>query len=300
METEFGYSKLKVFCPHCGRKSFNLQTLDGEVISDTVGYCDHSNSCSYSYFAKEYFKQNPNLHKIEYHLKKVFEPKVPSFMEESLIQKYRSNESGIIKYLLTIFPTKAVYKVAEQYKLGSYNNGNVIFWQIDEQGRCRTGKIVSYGSDGHRNGYMNWMHTTLKLTDFNLVQSLFGAHLLALEPEKTVCLVESAKSAIIGAIVNPNYLWLSTEGATNWRMEKLLPLRHRKVIVYPDLWKNPPKGKCDWHKLVDLLMSIGAKASYCDILEQISTQEQRDGGYDLADFILNEFKKNENSDEGDM
>jgi len=283
----WGYKKGKEHCPQCGRRSFNLQTKNGKVIDELVGYCDHANSCGYIYRAADYFKRNPGLRfKAE---QPTFTPppaRPPSFMDSSLLNTYRSNANSFVQFLLSAFPKETVYQTTEIYKLGADKYGNVIFWQIDKQGRCRGGKIVSYKPDGHRGTYINWMHSALGLKNFNLAQVLFGEHLLSTDTQRPVCLVESAKSAVIGSMVYPDYLWLSTEGAINWNIEKLSPLRQRQVVVIPDLWKRPPTGKKDWHSLVNVLRAMGIDAHYWDKLEQIATPEQREKGWDIADFLL--------------
>lgn len=290
----FGFKKEKALCPQCGRRSFNLQTLNGKIIDERVGSCDHANKCGYIYRAADYFRKNPGL-RIKTEQTPYTPPpqKPPSFMDSLLPDAYRSNASGFVNYLLKVFPIDRVIKVADDYKLGANKYGNVIFWQIDMQSRCRSGKVVSYKSDGHRGEYMTWMHSVLKLESFNLSQVLFGEHLLTQDTKSPICLVESAKSAVIGSIVQPELIWLSTEGASNWNIDKLLPLRQRHVVVIPDLWKEPPTGKKDWHLLVNMLRSMDVDAHYWDKLEQIATPEQREKGWDIADFLLETFNNDQ-------
>lgn len=286
----FGFKKGKALCPHCGRRSFILQTLNGKIIDEHVGYCDHANSCGYKYPAKEYLRKNPGLcFKAEQVSYTPPPPKPPSFMDQLLPGTYRSNASVFVQFLLSVFPYEQVCQVSDDYKLGADKYGRVIFWQIDIHGRCRTGKVVSYKPDGHRGKYMNWMHSVHKLESFNLAQVLFGEHLLTQDTKSPVCLVESAKSAVIGSIIQPELIWLSTEGASNWNIDKLLPLRQRHVVVIPDLWKEPPSGKKDWHSLVNMLRSMNVDAHYWDKLEQIATPEQREKGWDIADFLIETF-----------
>ena len=51
----------KIACPACGRKSCFTRYIDeaGEIsFPDSVGMCDHINSCGYRYAPKEYFRDN--------------------------------------------------------------------------------------------------------------------------------------------------------------------------------------------------------------------------------------------------
>ena len=52
----------KTVCPECGRKACFTRYIDeaGEIsFPDSVGMCDHINSCGYHYTPKEYFRDNP-------------------------------------------------------------------------------------------------------------------------------------------------------------------------------------------------------------------------------------------------
>ena len=52
----------KTACPLCGRKSCFTRYVDEEAqvsFPDSVGKCDHINSCGYHYTPKEYFRDNP-------------------------------------------------------------------------------------------------------------------------------------------------------------------------------------------------------------------------------------------------
>ena len=80
---------------------------------------------------------------------------------------------------------------------------------------------MHYLFNGHRDkekdgDKTNWTHWKLKQqgklpADWQLTQCLFGAHLLnpVYQNEgKTVALVESEKSAVIGALAFPDYVWV--------------------------------------------------------------------------------------------
>ncbi len=75
---------------------------------------------------------------------------------------------------------------AARYRLGCSKDGGVIFWQIDDQQRVRTGKIMYYQPDCHRDKerHPTWVHALMKDTlppNFDLHPCLFGLHLLTLE-----------------------------------------------------------------------------------------------------------------------
>ena len=64
---------------------------------------------------------------------------------------------------------------------------------------------------------ITWVHSLLKRNGalaqgWDLSQCLFGEHLLARYPDKPVALVESEKTAVVCASINPDCVWLATGG----------------------------------------------------------------------------------------
>ena len=54
----------KISCPNCGKRRCFVRYVDEEGIirfPDTVGKCDHENSCGYHYTPREYFHDHPQL-----------------------------------------------------------------------------------------------------------------------------------------------------------------------------------------------------------------------------------------------
>lgn len=53
----------KIGCPNCGKNRCFVRYVDEEDIiqfPDTVGKCDHENSCGYHYTPREYFHDHPD------------------------------------------------------------------------------------------------------------------------------------------------------------------------------------------------------------------------------------------------
>ena len=156
----------------------------------------------------------------------------------------------------------------QAYKLGHSNSGMTIYWQIDENQKIRTGKMMRYKSDGHRDresSYnFDWIHSALsrKMVNGKPVYEApwphpnlfnpdkqecrpcyFGLHLLnaykVKNVDQAVCIVESEKTAIIMATLwgnNTNQVWMACGGLENLSREKLKPIieQHRRIILYPD------------------------------------------------------------------
>lgn len=148
-----------------------------------------------------------------------------------------------------------IYESLEAYHIGHSKQGMTIFWQIDEQQRVRTGKMMLYKADGHRDKderyNFDWIHSALyrdPRTQYSADKTdvkpcLFGLHLLNAYNKPTVnqdvCIVESEKTALIMATAYGNsarQVWMACGGLGNINRERLKPImeQHRYIILYPD------------------------------------------------------------------
>ena len=162
---------------------------------------------------------------------------------EMVTRSVRFNyDSDLVTFLRTVIDPVVLEGLIDDYRIGVTKSKATIFFQIDVQGRCRTGKIMMYNPEtGHRikdpdvPGRVSWVHSMMKKAgmlpeNWELSQCLFGEHLLPLYPDKPVGLVESEKTAVIAAGLMPKYLWLATDGKSGLN-ERLNVLRGRKVIA---------------------------------------------------------------------
>ncbi|MFR9592875.1 MAG: DUF6371 domain-containing protein, partial [Rikenellaceae bacterium] len=93
---------------------------------------------------------------------------------------------------------------------------------------------------------------------------------------------ESEKSAIIAAHYLPSFTWIATGGKNGClKGENLSVLKGRKVLLVPDLGATEY-----WQSKLPLFKAQGVDASILDTLEKMATTEQREEGYDIADFLL--------------
>jgi hypothetical protein len=152
-----------------------------------------------------------------------------------------------------------MHHAAARYRLGKSRSGRTIFWMIDERGICRDGHIGEA-----------WVSQMLKAREPKLLQfwhaehSLFGLHLLShtdltdptdlsivhyplsisavpisvkiseiCVPNKTICVVEAEKRAVILSELYPQYLWLATVYPVNLTPKALKPLKGHRVILLP-------------------------------------------------------------------
>ena len=295
-------------CPKCGDwHSFAYYVDENDMpLHTSVGRCNHESGCGYHYTPKEYFHDHPecrtangfSFDRQKSEQKSVQKPRQaaigyipPKYVERS--QSVHSNFFRFISSLLdSYYGSKAkevLKRLLEEYRLGATRDGSVIFWQIDKNGKVRTGKVMQYNpEDGHRikeqGVAINWIHNILKKQnvlpeEWLLSQCLFGEHLLSLYPDKVVVLVESEKSAIIGSAIFPNYVWLATGGKSQMKEDKLRVLSGRTVLLFPDA-----DGYTEWKQRAESMTYC--KAIVSDLLEKHATPKQKADHIDIADWII--------------
>ena len=236
-------------CPACGRNFCFTYYVDeaGTPISPEVGRCEHRNSCGYEKTPKEYFAEHPSERKEWKPMPQPMpkkEPQKTDYIPFSLVQKSESTNNTLMDYLRKYFDDEAINKVTADYHLGSTKKREIIFGQIDSAGMCRTGKIMQYGTDGHRVkgnvDAVDWLHARWmkqqgkQAHDFHLKQCLFGEHLLPKRPNDIVCVTEGEKSAVICSIVFPQYVWVSCGGKQGLTAHRCKVLAGRNVMLYAD------------------------------------------------------------------
>jgi hypothetical protein len=270
------YSGLKTRynCPRCGAKHQFARYVDqeGNHIADHVGRCNRESKCGYHLKPKEYFETNPTASIQPARNTKPKPAKVVQYISPEVLkrtlQAYEKNT--FVQYLNTILNPETVQRLIDAYGLGTTRDGSCIFWQVDNEGRVRTGKVIHYNHDGHRDKTIPpyFIHTKLKVEPIE--QCLFGLHLTMVQ-HGPIGLVESEKTALIMAGLLPEYTWMATGGKTN--LSKVDALKGQKVVAFPD---TDAYGQ--W---VERLAPYGFKVS--NALQKHITDP--DKGYDLADFV---------------
>ncbi len=106
-----------------------------------------------------------------------------------LCHQSRSDRNNLARWLCTQFPEEQVAEVLARYRTGSTRDGRIIYWQIDEYGQVRAGKVMAYDLDGHRmkdgKGNVCWVHSMkidgIRFDEMLAPQCLFGLSLLNTE-----------------------------------------------------------------------------------------------------------------------
>ncbi len=108
------------------------------------------------------------------------------------------------------------------------------------QGDTRTGKVMLYNAENGKRikepfNHVTWVHSLLKMPDFNLRQCFFGEH-LADEPRQAGCHCREREDRLVAAYYLPEYVWLATGGKNGcFNADALRVLRGYQVILYPDI-----------------------------------------------------------------
>jgi hypothetical protein len=282
---KYQFGKGKFNCPQCGKKRFvkYIETETGHYTDSKYGRCDRQDSCGYKLY--------PNDNSIVYYNYITPKPIEPSFIEKDIFQATLSNYelNPLVTYLINNYNNDEVNVTIDKYKLGTskMNNGATIFWQMDNTGNIRTGKIMAYDiTTGKRIKDKNiiaisWVHYKLKKPKESIRQCLFGLHLLN-DNIKQVAIVESEKTVLIMSIESPNYTWMSTGTISGFKYEYLAPLKGTAIIAFPD-----KGGYAQWQKTAEKLNEKGFEIEVSQFLEN----NEYDDGWDLVDVLNYESKK---------
>jgi len=222
----------RYICPKCGKKTFKVFVYTGTNIvvdSEKFGRCNRENNCGYFRYPDRDIKYDYN------YMPPAPQPsKQPDFVPDEIVEStfHRFKENIFFVYLVKLFGMNEAYRLQELYNIGTAKNGGTIFWQQDNEGNFRTGKVMYYNKDGHRKkDRTSWyIHNKVK-DNFVLQQVFFGEHLVT--EDKPIALCESEKTAIMMSVFRPEFTWIASGGSemlNDYRLDRL----PRLDMVYPD------------------------------------------------------------------
>ena len=303
--------KSRLTCPACGdRQCFSLYVDEnGDYLNEAVGRCNHESSCGYHYTPKQFFEDNPtarsnwkdNFFQIPQQPKKSTVINKIWTITSDVVQSSvnPSIDSDFTVFLTNLIGRENTLKIIKDYHIGVTKNRDVIFYQIDRDGRCRTGKIMKYNrvtgrriKDENIGGKITWVHSilkqsinpTMRLPDgWTLTQCLFGEHLLKQYPFKNVAIVESEKTALICSSFWTEYIWLATGGKSQLN-DRLRVLKGRKIVAFPDV-----DGYQEWKEKLSQIKDLDITVS--DVLEMSATEGDRINHVDIADLLIRQHRK---------
>lgn len=319
-------SSKKFICPQCNKKRFvrYINTESSEYIPEEYGKCDRQMKCGYENnpykagFHKNNMAKNgqfwqnlrKNEKKIQRFAEKEFIPlePIPQSVLLHTLKDYEKN--NFIHYLCCKYGPETVTKQIEAYLIGTVNE-YTSFAFIDINGICRAISLIQYDTNCKRNKHNDNqarnIHTFLKteyrrrnqnapewlnryLQNESKFSCLFGEHLLSWSDSKykPIALVEAPKTAFIASMVYDSYIWISVGSLYNLTYKRVKSIIGREVYLFPDT-SNDGRAFHLWNEKAKQL-----GFTCVDILENISTPDEKKKGYDLADYLLEyDFTKND-------
>jgi hypothetical protein len=291
--------------PNCQHKTFVYYVdtyQDNRPVYPTVGRCERINECGYSLTPWDFFKDNSidkedlltpsgfNFPVTQPETQKKFNIIKPDHLKASMINRANTFTKFLLRYLDKNYET--LDKLLQLYCLGSYGDG-VIYWQVDQNQKIRTGKIMYYDSQGHRfKDVIKWYHSKFK--SYQLKQCLYGLHLLTPDT-RIVYIVESEKTAILLKhyyVDRPEIVVMSTGGIYNLTPDKFKVFKNFNVqiICLPDI-----KAEAIWQINIEKMKSLNINISLINsnrYIEKFFTPEgynpryRLTDGQDIADYFI--------------
>lgn len=296
----------RLTCPQCGRKHCFAPYVDdnNQMVSSEYGRCDHESSCGYckyppsetklmgykSAYSKYQYRPISRVMRQPQSMAE-FDEVINSIPMDIVRRTVRINPtSDFLHFLRTVFDEEIVGRLVEEYMIGVTKAGDAVFYQIDKDGRCRTGKVMKYNREtGHRikdgsvKTPITWVHSLLKQQgvlpkEWELKQCLFGEHLLQRYPKKTVCLVEAEKTAIICSGFMPEYIWVAVGGKSQLG-DRVEALAGRTVLAIPDV-----DAQDTWMEKIRERPHLNIHIT--DFLIKRATDADLASGADVADILI--------------
>ncbi|GAA4276712.1 DUF6371 domain-containing protein [Aquimarina mytili] len=285
--------KSRFRCPNCHKTnkfSRYIDTETNEYIHEIVGRCNREIKCGYHYTPKQYFGDHhfeviPKRTKII--VSNIKENPTSTIQKAILTQSLKKDApNNFLEYLGAIFDTETVNKLKTKYHIGTSKKwkGATVFWQMDCEGKIRSGKVMLYNVNTGKRikkpyHHITWVHRIMKISNYTLKQCFFGEHLLK-ATTNPIAIVESEKTAIIASVFLPEFTWIASGSLSNLNHEKTKILKDRQVILFPDL------GGYDKWKEKILKLCPDADYQISDLLERKASDKQRELGLDVADYLL--------------
>ncbi len=283
-------------CPSCQKprqfvRYIHMQT--GFDLDEQVGRCNREVKCGYHSTPQQYLTEHQITNPVHWsNSAPLQQSEPPRYINHQLfkqsLQGYDKNH--FVQYLKKLLGPEKTQGLIAKFHIGTSKRwqGATIFWQMDLQGKLRTGKIMLYDPESGKRvkkpySHISWVHKQLKQAHFE--QCLFGLHQLIEAPKhKPVGLVESEKTAIIAMGYFPEWVWLGVGSLHQLSPECCVVLRGRKVVLFPDAggWEK-------WSSKARVLQKILRNpVIVSNWLEKLAGKKEGIEGIDLADVLVKE------------
>lgn len=242
--------KAVTHCP-CGKSNKDGKFVPfkiGGTPSTKFGYC---HSCGKTFLPSDK-QQIDKINREACHNELIIKS-VPLLEMTSTLNNYHKNNFAL--WLTDNFNDKSK-NALDTYRVGTSYYLRTIFWYIDKKGNIRNAKSMMYNSKTGKRIKDKPIYFLYKNHE-GYTPCLFGEHLLQYySNSKEIMLVESEKTAIIGSMFFPEYIWLATGGANSLTTSKAQSIQYRKVIYIPDC---DEAGNNAISQITSILKSVNAR-----------------------------------------
>ena len=152
-----GRSRLKLTCPACGKSRCLTPYIDvatGQVVGNEFGRCDHERTCGYDKRPTGKDVGDKDLwisgNKCIRAYRPPVNPDVVNYIPFSEFERtvVPDDRNTVFRFLSSLWGKERVSDVFRRYHVGTMDlwgwKGCCIFWQIDKDFVCRTGKIMDF------------------------------------------------------------------------------------------------------------------------------------------------------------
>lgn len=249
--------------PCCNKSNKDGKFVNYKELPEIYGYC---HSCG-----RANIPSDNNLYIIDDNTNVISDNYIPlKFIPESTIWKHFHfmPENNLLQYLRNTYGNIKVDDAKETYVLGSSNDSGIFFWSINSDLKVQKAKIAYYDENGKRT---NKFKVPFKNED-GYYNCLFGEHLIydKIKGKKTIVLVESEKTAIVGYILLPKYVWLAYGGINGLTDTKLKCLIGHNVLIIPDMSENAVSIICS---KIKKFLNMGINIKIWDMTEGKTDEE---------------------------
>lgn len=221
----------------------------------------------------------------------------------------QTRNNNLFRCLQSFFEEKEIESAFNRYAVGTslFNKWEnaCIFWKISKEGKYLAYKLIQYLPNGHRDPKISILqHSLVDSNSGEQRYCLFGLHLLnnPANQKKTICIVESEKTAIIASMAYPEGLWLATGSSrylNKMNVDDIPDTMRDTIILFPDPDLEGDTDQetgipDDWNVRKQWFKSLkGAKVSgfmkqYVETNRNELSKELGDKykEFDIADYIL--------------
>lgn len=282
-------------CPSCGKKTFVAYLYsDSKDPVDTgrFGRCDRENNCSYHLHPTDEKDFTPSHDPDPAPREEI----IQIYPAEELVRKITDRTKTCVSPFHRFCKGLGI-PMEHLLKWGVYSDDDRTVFLFRRQGdnKVTNLKYFKYQPNGHRDKSYQ-AHSlkqppapstppkdTPKKIGGNTIKrekyllGLFGEHLLDNSKSKSVCVVESEKTAVMAAWFYPDYDWVSCM-SNNGLTDQRIPVLHNRKVIW--LCDNDKAGRSN--------ASIKRASKYLEDfhLADLFLENDYPEGYDIADAIV--------------